>query len=94
MSNENDLPIEQRVSLLEAKLRVVADGLQRIGYESDGGGRLAERFGVDAAACRKLLNMIGAPVQQQVSSKQPQPEAPGTLFKPVTWSKDPSFRFG
>ncbi len=86
------MPIEQRVSLLESKLRIVVEGLQRIGYEQDGPGRLTERFGVDAAACRKLLNIIGAPTVQTSTGKVESKQPPGqTLFKPVTWSKNPSF---
>jgi hypothetical protein len=98
MSTNNELPIEQRVSLLEAKLRVVVEGLTRLGYEQDGPNRLTERFGVDAAACRKILSAIGGdgtPTSLQTGPAKENKVPPGqNLFKPVAWSKDPSFRFG
>ena len=82
------LPDEAQLSLLQAKLRLVTEGLHRIGYEKDGPNKYIERFGVDAAACRRLLSMIGAPAHPGTPPQQRPPDA----GKPqqVTWSKHPT----
>ena len=87
------LPDEAQLSLLQAKLRLVTEGLHRIGYEKDGPNKYIERFGVDAAACRRLLSMIGAPThtagQQLGGALSPQRTDAGKPQQ-VTWSKHPT----
>lgn len=95
--------LEARVHWLEQRLWLACEGLQKLGYEYDGPGKLIERFGVDANACRRMLEAIGPwqrtdltniqAVQLPPPVVQPQqPRRDSHMFKKVEWSRDPSFR--
>jgi len=96
--------LEARVHWLEQKLYLACDNLHKLGFEKDGPNKTIERFGVEANACRRILDAIGPWQRTNFDSiqalqlpvpniREQQQRKDAHMFNKVEWSKDPSFRF-
>ena len=90
--------LEARVHWLEQRLYLACDSFHKLGYEQDGPNRVTERFGVDASAARRVLEVIGPWQRTNFDNIQPAVQLPpptikdvqrqsAPLSKPVVWTK-------